>query len=97
MGLELWSAGAKAVSFLPSRFGANVISGVEQLPKLGAEVVEVARVEPLLLVGWVEPGWLAPPTATPVLLIGVTAAKLVFSPKTALNAGTKFNCMKLTS
>jgi hypothetical protein len=51
MGLELWSTGAKAVSFLPSRFGANLISGVEQLPKLGAEVGEVARVEPLLLVG----------------------------------------------
>jgi len=35
VGLELWSTGAKAVSFLPSRPCANLICGVEQLPKLG--------------------------------------------------------------
>jgi hypothetical protein len=47
MSLKPWSTGAKAVSFLPSRPTANLISGVEQLPKLAAEV-EVARLVPLL-------------------------------------------------
>ena len=46
MGLEPGSFGAKAVSFLPSRSVANLISGVEHLPKFGA-VVEMAELVPL--------------------------------------------------
>ncbi len=45
MGLEPGSAGAKAVSFLPSRPVANLICGVVQLPKLGL-VSALDRVEP---------------------------------------------------
>jgi hypothetical protein len=39
--LEPWSTGAKAVSFLPSRPAANLISGVGQLPKSAAPEVEL--------------------------------------------------------
>ena len=41
IGHELGSTGAKAVSFLPSRPTANLICGVEQLPKLVPEVLEL--------------------------------------------------------
>jgi hypothetical protein len=50
MGLELWSTGSKEVSFLPSKPCPNLICGVEQLPKLGLEALElvaVVRAEPL--------------------------------------------------
>ena len=43
MCLEPWSTGAKAVSFLPSRPCANLICGVEQLPKLAPEALELRR------------------------------------------------------
>ena len=51
MGPEPWSTGAKAVSFLPSRPTANLICGVEQLPKLAPEALapealELVRVVP---------------------------------------------------
>ena len=55
MGLEPGSVGAKAVSFLPSRFGANLISGVEQLPKLAPDASELTREVPFFD-GVVEPG-----------------------------------------
>jgi hypothetical protein len=54
MGPEPWSAGAKAVSFLPSRPTANLICGVEQLPKLAPEALELRREVPLF--ARVEPG-----------------------------------------
>jgi hypothetical protein len=38
MCFELRSVGSKAVSFLPSRPDANLISGVEQEPKSGLEL-----------------------------------------------------------
>jgi hypothetical protein len=41
---ELWSTGAKAVSFLPSRPAANFISGVGQLPKSAPEVAALLTV-----------------------------------------------------
>jgi hypothetical protein len=96
------STGSKAVSFLPSRPCANLICGVEQLPKLAPEAVELATAVllvtavPLLCGVTVEPELLVPvpPTGFPVLSIGVTALKLVFKPKTLLNAGEIFNCMK---
>jgi hypothetical protein len=48
MGPEPWSTATKAVSFLLSRPDANLICGVEQLPKLGAEALELVRAVPLL-------------------------------------------------
>jgi hypothetical protein len=54
MGPEPWSTGAKAVSFLPSRPTANLICGVEQLPKLAPEALELRREVPLF--ARVEPG-----------------------------------------
>jgi len=95
MDLELWSTGTNAVSFLPSRPCANLICGVEQLPKLAPEALEPLRTAPLFV--GVEPVLLAPPTAFPVLSIRVTALKLVFKPKTLLNAGGKFSRVELTS
>jgi hypothetical protein len=52
MCLEPWSAGSKAVSFLPSKPCPNLICGVEQLPKLAPEELELREV-PLF---GVEPG-----------------------------------------
>jgi len=43
MGLEPWSEGAKAVSFLLSRPAANLICGVEQLPKSAPGELELKR------------------------------------------------------
>jgi len=54
IGPEPWSTATKAVSFLPSRPAANLICGVEQLPKLAPEVLELRR-EVALFAG-VEPG-----------------------------------------
>ena len=51
MGLEPGSFGAKAVSFLPSRPTANLISGVVHVPKLGLEVPEVVAVRAVLFFG----------------------------------------------
>jgi hypothetical protein len=47
MSLELRSAGSNAVSFLPSRPSANSIFGVEHLPKLAPEELELRREVPL--------------------------------------------------
>ena len=92
MSLEPGSVGAKAVSFLPSRSAANLTSGVEHLPKLAAE-----RLALVFATAAETDCWLVPPTGFPVLSITVTEEKSVFSLNTALNAGKKFNCMKLTS
>jgi hypothetical protein len=46
MCFELRSVGSKAVSFLPSRPDANLISGVEQEPKSAPEEVELRREAP---------------------------------------------------
>jgi hypothetical protein len=43
MCLEPRSTGSKAVSFLLSRPCANLICGVEQLPKLAPEELELRR------------------------------------------------------
>ncbi|SRR5712692_3958252 len=102
MCLEPWSTGAKAVSFLPSRPCANLICGVEQLPKLAPEVPELVPVfdgvglEPA---GEGEEALPVPdlPTGFPVLSMGVTSLKLVLEPKNLLNTGRKFNRMKSTS
>ena len=53
MGLEPGSVGAKAVSFLPSRSAANLISGVEHLPKSAPVALELRR--EVLLFDGVEP------------------------------------------
>ena len=94
MCLEPWSTGAKAVSFLPSRPCANLICGVEQLPKLAPEVVEVARAVPLV---GVDPEPLAPLRGCPWSSRAVTSLKSVLRPKNLLNTAGKINCMKLTS
>lgn len=88
------STGAKAVSFLPSRPSANLICGVEQLPKLAPEVVEVARAVPL---AGVDPEPLVPLRGCPWSFRAVTASKSVSKPKNLLNTAGKINCMKLTS
>jgi len=54
MGPEPWSTAVKAVSFLSSRPSANLICGVEQLPKLAPDVLDPRR-EVTLFAG-VEPG-----------------------------------------
>jgi len=87
MGLELWSTGAKAVSFLPSRPCANLICGVEQLPKLVPEALEPLRAVPFFT--GVEPGALFVLTGCPWSSRGVTALKLVFKPKNLLNTAGK--------
>jgi hypothetical protein len=106
MCLEPWSTGAKAVSFLPSRPCANLICGVEQLPKLAPEVVGVAGVVPLAgLVGLaglaglagVDPELLAPLRGCPWSSRAVTSLKSVVMPKNLLNTAGKISCMKLTS
>ena len=91
IGHELGSTGAKAVSFLPSRPTANLICGVEQLPKSAPEVSELV----LLLVDGVFPRALFESTGCPLSSRGVTALKLVFAPKNLLNTAGKLNCMKL--
>ena len=48
MCLELWLAATKAVSFLLSRPGANMISGVEHLPKSGVPELPVLVLERVL-------------------------------------------------
>jgi hypothetical protein len=45
--LEPGSTGSKEVSFLPSKPGPNLICGVEQLPKLGPEALELMKSVPL--------------------------------------------------
>ena len=52
--LEPWSTGSKAVSFLPSKPTPNLICGVEQLPKLAPEELELRREVPLFGVEPVE-------------------------------------------
>lgn len=48
MGLEPWSTGAKAVSFLLSRPTANLISGSVHLPKSGFEEPVAVRAVPFV-------------------------------------------------
>jgi len=87
MDLELWSTGTNAVSFLPSRPWANLICGVEQLPKFAPEVLEPLRAVPFFT--GVELGAVVAPTGCPWSSRGVTALKLVFKPKNLLNTGGK--------
>jgi hypothetical protein len=55
---ELWSTGAKAVSFLPSRPTANLISGGGQLPKLAApELVAGCATAALSFAGVEDEDW----------------------------------------
>ena len=105
---ELWSTGAKAVSFLPSRPTANLISGVGQLPKSAAPeaVAGCATAVPLFAAVEDEEPWpveLEAPVApdassgTPWSDKACTDAKSVLIPKTLLKAGNKISRMKLTS
>jgi hypothetical protein len=94
MCLEPRSTGSKAVSFLLLRPCANLICGVEQLPKLAPEVVEVAR--EVSLVG-VDPELFVPLRGCPWSSRAVTALKLVVKPKRWLNTAGKINSMKLSS
>ena len=96
MGPEPWSTGAKAVSFLPSRPAANLICGVEQLPKLGPEALELVAGVAVPLLDGVELTALFVLTGCPWSSRAVTALKLVFKPKNLLNTAGKINCMKLT-
>jgi hypothetical protein len=95
IGPEPWSTGAKAVSFLPSRPTANLICGVEQLPKLALEALELVAAVPLLD-GVELTALFVPPTGCPWSSRGVTTLKLVMILKNLLNTAGKFNCMKLT-
>ena len=91
---EPWSTASNAVSFLPSRPAANLICGVEQLPKLGpeaaVELVAVVRVVPLPLLDGVELAALFPLMGCPLSSRAVTSLKLVLKPKNLLNTAGEY-------